>query len=108
MAMLKQFAPIAVIPPSPKKTAWMTSAIEMAAIEAHGPSTMLATPMPTAWPVVPPGSGRLNIMITKENAENTEISGTIREWRVALSRRSATYQNGVEAAYSPAQVDGLR
>jgi len=37
-------------------------------------------------------------MITNENAEKTEISGTIREWRVALSRRSATYQNGVEAA----------
>src|ERR1039458_8228850 len=49
--------------------------MEMARMEAHGPRTMEATPMPTAWPVVPPGSGRLNIMMTKENAANREISG---------------------------------
>jgi len=53
----------------------MNSAIEMARMEAQGPSTILAMETPTAWPVVPPGSGRLNIMTTKENAANTEIRG---------------------------------
>ena len=53
----------------------MVSAIEMARMDAHGPRTMEATPIPTAWPVVPPGSGRLNIMITKEKAAKREIKG---------------------------------
>ena len=34
-AILKQLAPIAVIPPSPKKIAWMMSAIETASMAAH-------------------------------------------------------------------------
>ena len=41
-AILKQLAPIAVIPPSPKKIAWMMSAIETASMAAHGPSTTAA------------------------------------------------------------------
>ena len=47
-------------------------------MEAHGPSTMAATATPTACPVVPPGSGRLNIIMMNENAANTESNGTIR------------------------------
>ena len=42
--------------------------------------------MPTAWPVVPPGSGRLNIMITNENAANNEISGMRRACKADFTR----------------------
>ncbi len=96
MAMLKQLAPIAVIPPSPKNSAWIMSAMETASMEAQGPSTTAASPMPTAWPVVPPGSGRLNIMMTKQNAAKSESSGTRRVCSAFLTRRSATHQNGAE------------
>ncbi len=96
MAMLKQLAPMAVIPPSPKKSAWMTSAMETASMDAHGPSTTAASPMPTACPVVPPGSGRLNIMMTKENAAKSESSGTRRVCSAFLTRWRATHQNGAE------------
>ena len=40
-----------------------------------GPSTIVAIAIPTAWPVVPPGSGRLNIMIRNEKAANTDSNG---------------------------------
>ena len=96
--MLKQFAPIAVIPPSPKNTAWIINAIEIPRIEAHGPNTMLAIPTPTACPVVPPGSGRLNIMMMKENAANTESSGTICVLNTRFIRCKETYQNGAAPA----------
>jgi hypothetical protein len=99
---------MAVIPPSPKKTAWITNATEMATIDAHGPSTMLATPMPTACPVVPPGSGRLNIMMTKENAAKTERSGIIRVFSILFTRFSATNQKGEAAPNKLTQVEGLR
>src|ERR1017187_2030768 len=82
--------------------------MEMARMEAHGPRTMQATPMPTAWPVVPPGSGRLNIMMTKENAANREISGMRRACKADFTRRRATYQNGAAAAARLAHVEGLR
>ena len=52
-------------------------------MEAHGPRMMVAMPTPTACPVVPPGSGRLNIMTTKENAANTDSNGTSRVERLA-------------------------
>ena len=68
--------------------------MDTASMAAHGPKTTAASPIPTAWPVVPPGSGRLNIMITKENAANSEISGTSRVCSAFRTRRSATYQNG--------------
>ena len=64
--------------------------------------------MPTAWPVVPPGSGRLNIMITKENAANREISGMSRACKADLTRFRATYQNGAAAAARLTHVEGLR
>src|SRR5579863_8682066 len=86
----------------------MTSAIEMARMEAQGPSTTAAIPTPTACPVVPPGSGRLNIMMTKEKAANSESSGTSRVCSRLFTRRIAVYQKGADPAYIAAQVAGLR
>src|SRR5262249_6117148 len=62
----------------------------------------------TAWPVVPPGSGTLNIMITKANAANTDSSGIKRALNWRLHRRTATYQNGIAPQYITAQVEGLK
>src|SRR5271170_2782286 len=106
--MLKQFAPIVVMPPSPKNTAWIINAIEIPKIEAQGPSTMVAIPTPTACPVVPPGNGRLNIMMMNENAANTDSRGTIWVLNARFIRWRETYQNGAAPAYSAAQVAGLR
>ena len=64
--------------------------------------------MPTAWPVVPPGSGRLNIIMTKENAANSEISGISRACNSRFTRCNATYQNGAAAAARVTHVEGLR
>ena len=77
-------------------------------MDAHGPSTMLATPMPTACPVVPPGSGRLNIMMTNENAANTDRRGIIRVFSIVFTRFRATIQKGAAAANRPTQVEGLK
>ena len=96
------------MPPSPKNTAWMVRAIEMATMAAHGPRTIAATPIPTAWPVVPPGSGRLNIMTTKEKAAKTDSSGIMRVCKAAFRRLRAIYQKGAAAAKRLAQVEGLR
>ena len=95
--MLKQFAPKVVIPPSPKKTAWISKAIETESMDAHGPSTTVAAPTPIACPVVPPGSGTLNIMMTKQNALTTASSGTRRVFSRHLTRANATDQNGMAA-----------
>src|SRR5271169_4170533 len=86
----------------------MARAMEMARIAPDGPSTMAAMVTPTAWPVVPPGSGRLNIMTTNANAANTEMSGTTRLSRERLRRFNAAYHPAIAPAYSVAQVDGLR
>jgi hypothetical protein len=67
-----------------------------------------AMPIPTACAVVPPHTGRLNIMITKQNADINESSGIIRALNARFSRRSATYQNGAAPAYIVAQVEGLK
>ena len=76
----------------------MVSATEIAIVAPHGPSTIAAMAIPTACPVVPPGSGRLNIMMTKEKAAKSEISGTKRVASSARTRRNATAQNGSAAA----------
>jgi hypothetical protein len=86
---LKQLAPNAVIPPSPKRKACIASATDIAMIDAHGPSAIAAIPTPTGCPVVPPGSGRLNIMITKQKADDTEISGARRALKSRLQCRAA-------------------
>ena len=77
-------------------------------MEAHGPNTAAASPNPMAWPLVPPGSGTLNIITTNEKAENKESNGTNRVCNSWETLRKATIQNGVDAAYMLAQVDGLR
>src|SRR5215510_11287243 len=105
--MLKEFAPNVVIPPSPKNSAWMNSATEIDMIAPQGPRTIAAIPTPTAWPVVPPGSGTLNIMITNAKAANTESDGINRALNCRLHRRTATYQNGIAPQYIAAQVEGL-
>ncbi len=76
--MLKQLAPIAVMPPSPKNSAWSTSATDVVITAAHGPSTIAVSVPPTPWAVVPPGTGTLNIMIAKVKAEKIASSGTVR------------------------------
>src|SRR5271169_4464424 len=88
----------------------MASAIEMARTAPDGPSTMAAMVTPMAWPVVPPGSGRLNIITTNPNAANTETSGTTRPPAAGkrLRRSRAAYHPAMAAAYSVAQVDGLK
>ena len=95
--MLKQFAPKVVIPPSPKNTAWISSAMDNESMEAHGPSARVAAPTPSACPVVPPGSGTLNIMMTKQNALETATRGTNRVCSKRLIRANATYQKGMAA-----------
>ena len=47
-------------------------------------------------------------MMMNENAAKTDNRGTMRIERVCLIRLPAMYQNGVEAAYNAAQVEGLR
>ena len=64
--------------------------------------------MPTAWPVVPPGNGRLNIITTKEKAANREINGISRACRADFTRCKATYQNGAAATAKLTHVEGLR
>ena len=46
--MLKQFAPKARTPPSPKNSAWMPRAMVTAMIAASGPSTTATSTPPTA------------------------------------------------------------
>src|SRR5439155_14278230 len=67
-AMLNAFAGYASSPPSPKNSAWMSSAADTATQAAHGPSSTAISPAPTACAVVPSGIGTLNIMTAKENA----------------------------------------
>ena len=74
-AMLKQLAPMAVMPPSPNRPAWMTSAMEIAITAAHGPRRIAISVAPTACPVDPPITGTLNIMMTKEKAAPSASSG---------------------------------
>jgi hypothetical protein len=63
---------------------------------------------PRAWPVVPPGSGILNIITTNENAANTEIRGIVRVAKARFVLRKAEYQPAAEQTYSVAQVEGLK
>ena len=86
----------------------MANAKEIAKVEAHGPRMIAATVTPNACPVVPPGSGILNIITTNENAANTEIRGIVRVANARFVRRRAEYQPAAESAYIVAQVDGLR
>jgi len=50
---------------------------------------------PTAWPVLPPGIGMLNIIITKEKAAARARSGTWRVLSSLLSLRPAYSHMGI-------------
>src|SRR5215467_1655484 len=86
----------------------MARAMDVARIAAAGPSTMAAIETPMAWLVVPPGSGRLNIITMKQNAAKTEMRGISRALRVRLTLRSDVYQPTPAPVYMTAQVEGLR
>ena len=92
--MVKQLAASAVMPPSPKRPAWTTRAMEIAITAAHGPSRIAISVAPTAWPVDPPMTGTLNIMMTKEKAAASESSGICLALSVRLTLRAATAQMG--------------
>ena len=107
-AMLKQLAPKARMPPSPKSRAWMKSATLTAMQAAQGPSSAATRVPPTAWPVVPPGRGTLNIMMRKEKAAPMPRSGICARETSACTFRTETAQTGTIAAPMTAQVAGLR
>ena len=81
--MLNAFAPRARMPPSPKKSACTASASVTAMSAAQGPTRIAMRTPPAACPVVPPGSGILNIMTRNENAERSESSATRRSAEAA-------------------------
>ena len=87
-------APMAVTPPSPKRKAWMTRAMEMAIRAAQGPRRMATIVPPTAWPVDPPGIGMLNNMTTKLKAAPNARKGTWRCCRVRRTILEARAQSG--------------
>jgi hypothetical protein len=105
-AILKQFAPIAVIPPSPNNSACITNAILTAIVAAHGPNRIAVKTAPTACPVVPPGIGILNIIITKENAAPIASNGTCFVCNVFFNLFDAIAQTGIIITNPAAQVTG--
>ena len=106
--MFRQFAKMARTPPSPKKRAWSTSAVLTAITAAHGPSTTAISVPPIAWAVVPPGTGTLNIMTVKLNAEKIASSGTVRLLRTFLTFCVATAQAGTVTMAIPRDTAGAR
>src|SRR3989337_390281 len=107
-ARLRQFAPIAVTPPSPKSRAWMTRAMLMESIAPQGPTAIAIKTPPTAWPVLPPGRGTLNIITRKENAAEMARRGALRVSRLSLTLRAAIAQRGEQAAEAARYVGGPR
>ncbi len=96
--MLKQLAPMAVMPPSPNRPAWMTRAMDTAITAAQGPRMMAMSVAPTACPVDPPITGTLNIMMTKAKAEPSASSGICLTLSVRLTLRAAITQMGIITA----------
>jgi len=99
---------MARMPPSPKKMAWMISAIETTMVATSGPRMMAASAPPTACPVVPPGSGTLNIMIMKQKADSSAISGALLALIFSRSFLMPTYQKGKMIKNITSAVAGLR
>ena len=106
--MLKQFAPNARIPPSPNNSACTSSAIVTEIHAAYGPQSAAISVPPTAWPVVPPGSGILNIIPRNENAAPIPRSGICYFGISAFTFFTETAHTGTIAVPRTAQVDGLR
>src|SRR5581483_7925736 len=82
--------------------------MDTASNAAQGPNTTAAIVAPTACPVVPPGSGTLNIITTKENAANSAMSGTVRLFNMPRTFCVARIQNGAATTYIAAAVSGLK
>src|SRR6266545_2051278 len=97
-AMLKQFAPMAVMPPSPNNSAWIMRATETAISAAQGPRRIAMRVAPVAWPVVPPRIGILNSMITKLKEAPSARYGACLALRVLFSLQDAADQNGTMSA----------
>jgi len=91
-----------------KKRACTNKATETPIVAAQGPSTTAINVPPTAWALVPPGTGALNIMIVKEKAARMDRRGTVLLVRASLIFFAALYQKGATAAYITPQVAGLR
>src|SRR6476660_6355790 len=106
--MLKQLAPMAVTPPSPKNSAWITSATDVVITAAHGPSTIATRVPPTPCAVVPPGTGTLNILMAHSQAATIASSGTVRPRSSRPTRETPTAQNGVAVTYITPHVWGLK
>ena len=104
--MLKQLAPKERIPPSPKSNAWSSKATDTARQAAFGPSTVAITVPPTAWPVVPPGSGTLNIIPIKEKAAPTPIIAIFSFGNSSFTFLEAWIQTGIIAPVKIAHVTG--
>ena len=86
----------------------MRSAIESARHAASGPSSTARTVPPTACPVVPPGSGTLNIIAKKENAAATPSAEKRSFGNSRVTFFTEWIQTGATAAARTAQVDALR
>src|SRR5437868_15082451 len=107
-AMLKQLAPKASTPPSPKNSAWITSAMLTATTAAHGPSNTATSTAPTACAVVPSGTGTLNIITQKQYAAASAVKGAYRFVTTLRTRRPAVIHTGVITPAAAAHVLGLR
>ncbi len=107
IAMLKQLAKMARIPPSPKNSAWMISATLTPMTAAHGPRTMAIRVAPTPCAVVPPGTGMLNIMIVKLIALKIASSGIVRLLSTSWTLRVATATVGTVTMPMPTAITGL-
>lgn len=108
-AILKQFAPKARIPPSPNNNAWISSEIVTAIQPADGLPVRIAINVPpTACPVVPPGSGILNIIPRKENAAPIPSNGIFTFGISSFTFLTEYVHTGTMAAVITAQVEGLK
>ena len=107
--MLKQFAPNARIPPSPKSSAWISNAMDTDMHPAAGLPVRIAIRVPpTACPVVPPGSGTLNIIPRNENAAPIPSNGIFALGISVLILLIEYPHTGSMAAVITAHVDGLK
>ncbi len=74
--MLTMFAPMTVMPPSPKMTPCTRSTSVRTKTPAYGdPRTIAASAAPTMWPLVPQGMGMFNAWMAKMPAARTATSG---------------------------------
>jgi hypothetical protein len=99
---------IARTPPSPKKSAWKTSATLIPMTAADGPTTIAISVPPTAWAVVPPGIGTLNIISTKQKTDRIARRGIVRPDSARCTRALAMAQAGTVTAPVPSEKTGPR